>query len=85
LLQTSLLGVAIERGLVPNWDRTFQNGTSHIAHFVIYLYKNPRPNKSSMDCGILIRNKTNIAFCWRGGVVQMRNELKEGPAMAYRT
>ena len=56
------LGVAIGRGLVPNWDRAFQNGTSHIAHFVISLYKNLGPNKSNMDCGILIRNKTNIAF-----------------------
>jgi len=43
--QAAYLGVAIGRGLAPNWDRTLQNCTSHVAHSVIPLYTNLKPNK----------------------------------------
>lgn len=79
------LGAAIGPGLVPNWDRTLQNGTNHIAHFVIPSYTNSNPNKSDMNCGVLTRNKTNMACCLRGNVVQMRNESREILTTAYRT
>ncbi len=77
------LGVAIGRVLVPNWDRAWQNCRSHIAHSVVPLYTNL--NKSELDWGVLTRNKTNLAFCSRGSIAQMRNELRESPTTAYRT
>ena len=83
--KSAYLGAAIGFGLVRNWDRTLQNGTNHSAHFVIPLYPNSNPNKADLDCGFLTRNKTDMACCSRGNVVQMRNELRESPTTAYRT
>ena len=79
------LGVAIERGMVLNLDCTWQNGASHVAHSVIPSFTNSNPKKLCIDRGFLPRNKTEMAFCSRGVVVQMRNELRESPATAYRT
>ena len=81
--KSAYLGVAIGRGLVPNWDRTWQNGTGHIAHSVILSYRNP--NKTDMDRGVLPRNKIDMTFCSRSGVAHILNELRKSPAMAYRT
>ena len=78
-------GAAIGSGLVRNWDRTLQNDTNHSGHFVTLLYPNSNPNKADLDCGVLTRNKTDMACCSRGNVVQMRNELRESPTRAYRT
>ena len=78
-------GAAIGFGLVRNWDRTLQNDTNYSAHFVIPLFPNSNPNKADLDCGVLTRNKTDMACCSRGNVVQMRNELRESPTRAYRT
>ena len=83
--KSAYLGVAIGRGVVPNWDRTWQNGASHIAHSVILSYSNPNPNKTDMDRGVLPRNKIDMTFCSRSGVAHMRNELRKSPATAYRT
>ena len=83
--KSAYLGAAIGFGLVRNWDRTFQNGTNHSIHFVTPLYPNSNPNKADVDCGVLTRNKIDMAYCSRGNVVQMRNELKESPTTAYRT
>ena len=83
--KSAYLGVAIGFGLVRNWERTLQNGTNHSARFVIPLYPNSNPNKADLDCGVLTRNKTDVACCSRGNVVQMRNELRESPTRAYRT
>ena len=82
--KSAYLGVAIGRGVVPNWDRTWQNGASHVAHSVIPSFTNSNPKKLCIDRGFLPRNKTEMAFCSRGVVVQMRNELRESPATAYR-
>ena len=79
------LGEAIGFGLVRNWDRTLQNDTNYSAHFVIPLFPNSNPNKADLDCGVLTRNKTDMACCSRGNVVQMRNELRESPTRACRT
>ena len=78
-------GAAIGFGLVRNWDRTLQNDTNYSAHFVIPLFPNSNPNKADLDCGVLTRNKTDMACCSRGNVVQMRNKLRESPTRAYRT
>ena len=78
-------GAAIGFGLVRNWDRTLQNDTNYSAHFVTSLYPNSNLNKTDLDCGVLTRNKTDMACCSRGNVVQMRNELRESPIRAYRT
>ena len=78
-------GAAIGFGLVRNWDRTLQNDTNYSAHFVTPLYPNSNPNKADLDCGVLTRNKTDMACCSRGNVVQMRNELRESPTRACRT
>ncbi len=80
----TLLGVAIERGRLPNLDCTWQNGASHVAHSVIPSFTTPNPNKLGIDHGFLLRNKTEMAFCSRGVVVQMRNELRESLATANR-
>ncbi len=64
--KTASLGMAIGRDLVSNWDGEWQNGAIHIAHSVIPLCTNSNPNKSYMVRGILTRNKTDVAFCWRG-------------------
>lgn len=77
------LGVAIGPVLVPNWDRAWQNCRSHIAHSVVPL--NTNPNKSELDWGVLTRKKTNMAFCSRGSIAQMRNELRESQTTAYQT
>ena len=79
------LGVAIGRVLVPNWDRAWQNCTSHIAHSVVPLYTTSNPNKSELAWGVLTCNKTTMAFCSRGSIAQMRNELRESPTTAYQT
>ena len=81
--KSSYPGAAIGFGLVRNWDRTLQNDTNYSAHFVTPLY--PNPNKADLDCGVLTRNKTDMACCSRGNVVQMRNELRESPTRAYQT
>ena len=78
-------GAAIGFGLVLNWDRTLQNDTNYSAHFVIPLFPNSNPNKADLDCGVLTLNKTDIACCSRGNVVQMRNELRASPTGAYQT
>ena len=78
-------GGAIGFGLARNWDRTLQNDTNYSAHFVTPLYQNSNPNKADLDCGVLTRNKTDMACCSRGNVVQMRNELGESPTRACRT
>ena len=80
-------GAAIGFGLVTNWDRTLQNDTSYSAHFGIPLFPNPNPNpnKADLDCGVLTRNKTDIACCSRGNVVQMREELRESSTRACQT
>ncbi len=83
--EPAYLCVAIERGLVPNLDSTWQNGTSHTAHFFIPACANPSQKKSDMDRGNPTRNKTNTVFCSRGGVAQMCGELRESPATAWRT
>ena len=56
------LDMAIERGLMPNLDRTWQNDTSHIAHSVIPLSEKPNPNKFEMDRGGFSRNEIDMAF-----------------------
>ena len=78
-------GAAIGFGVVRNWDRTLQNDTNYSAHFVIPLFPNSNPNKADLDCGVLTRNKTDMACCSRGNVVQIRNELRESPTRAHRT
>ena len=78
-------GAAIGLGLVQNWDRTLQNDTNYSAHFVTPLYPNSNLNKADLDCGVLTRNKTDMACCSRGNVVQIRNELRESPTRAHRT
>ena len=65
-LKPAFLGVAIECGRVLNLDCTWQNGACDVAHSVIPLCTNSNPNKSYMVRGILTRNKTDVAFCWRG-------------------
>ena len=83
--KTASLGMAVGHGLVPKWDRTWQNGKIHMAHSVIPLCINPNLNKTYMDHGVLTRNINDVAFCLRGSVAQMRNGLRESPTMAYRT
>ena len=83
--KSAYLGVAIGRGVVPNWDRTWQNGASHIDHSVILSYRNPNPNKTDMGREGLPRNKISMTFCSRSGVAHMRNKLRKSPATAYRT
>jgi hypothetical protein len=78
-------GAAIGFGLVRNWDRTLQNDTNYRTHFVIPLFPNSNPNKADLDRGVLTRNKTNMACCSGGNVVQMRNELRESSTRAYQT
>ena len=79
-------GAAIGFGLVRNWDRTLQNDTNYSAHFVIPLYfQTQTQTKLIWIVGFLTRNKTDMACCSRGNVVQMRNELRESPTRAYRT
>ena len=68
--QSAYPDVAIERGMVPNLDCT-----SHTAHSFIPLHTNP--NKSDVVCWVQAPNKTDMAFCLTGGIVQMRNELRE--------
>ena len=77
--------LAIKRGLVPSLHCRWQNDTSQIAQSVISVYLLPNSNKSDKDCGGLPRNKTDMAFFYRGSVAQMRNELEESPGAAYRT
>ena len=77
------IGGAIERVLMLIFDRIWEYGASHIAHFVIYLFTNP--NQSDMDRGGLPRTKTNMPFYWGSGVTKMRNELRGKPARAYGT
>ena len=81
------LGVAIGRVLVPNWDGAWQNYASHIAHSVVPLYtnSNPNPNKSELKWGVLTCNKTNMAFCSRGSIAHICNELRESSTTAYQT
>ena len=84
-LKPAFLGVAIECGRVLNLDCTWQNGASDVAHSVIPSLTKPNPNKLCIDRGFLPRNKPEMAFCSRGRVVQMRNELGENFAMGNRT
>ena len=79
------LGVAIGGSLVTNTYRTWQNSAIHIVHPIMSLCRNPNPNKSDMNRGILPRKKTNMAFCLRSSVVQMCKELRESLATAYQT
>ena len=83
--EPAYLGGVIKRGLEPNWDRTWQNGASHIAHSVILSYRNPNPNKTDMDRRVLPRDKIGMTFCSRSGVAPMRNELRESPTTACWT
>ena len=83
--KSAYLGAAIGFSLVRNWDRTLQNDTNYSAHFVTPLYPNSNLNKADLDCGVLTRNKTDMACCSRVNVVQMRNEFRESPTRAYRT
>ena len=83
--ETAYPDVAIECGLMPNSSGIWQTGASHIAHSVILSYRNPNPKKTNVDCGVLTRNKTDMACCSRGNVVQMRNELRASPTRAYQT
>ena len=83
--KSAYLGVAFGRGVVPDCDRTWQNGASHIAPYVILSYKNPDPNKNDMDCGVLACDKIGMTFCSSSGAAHMLDKLKESPATAYRT
>ena len=83
--KTAYLGVAIGRGLVLNWERSWQNCMRHITHSVVSLYIKSNPSKSVMDRGVLTRNKTDIAFCPRGSFAQMRNQLGKSPTKACRS
>jgi hypothetical protein len=82
--ETAYPDVAIECGLMPNSSGIWQTGASHIAHSVNLSYRNPNPNKTDVDRGVLPRNKIVMAFCLRGGVAHMCAELRESPATAYR-
>ncbi|MFL2844910.1 MAG: hypothetical protein ACJ0BO_01465 [Candidatus Puniceispirillaceae bacterium] len=68
--KAAYLGVAIGRGLVPNWDRTWQNGTGHIAHSVIPLHTNSKPSQTNLIwiAGSLAVTKTTWFFA-RGAVL----------------
>ena len=81
--EPAYLGGVIKRGLEPNWDRTWQNGASHIAHSVILSYRNP--NKTYMDRRVLPCAKIGMTSCSRSGVAHMRNELRESPTTACWT
>ena len=83
--KSAYLDVAIQRGMVPNLDFTWQYGTSHTAHSFIPLYTNSNPNKSDVVCWVQAPNKTDMAFCLTCGIAQMRNELRESLVTAYRT
>ncbi len=65
----AFLGVTIERGMVLNLYCTWQNGASHVAHSVIPSFTNSNTKKLCIDPGLLPRNKTEMAFCSRDGVV----------------
>jgi len=81
--EPAYLGGVIKRGLEPNWDRTWQNGASHIVHSVILSYRNP--NKTYMDRRVPPCAKIGMTSCSRSGVAHMRNELRESPTTACRT
>ena len=83
--EPAYVDVATECGLMSNPGVTGQNGASHITHSVILSYRNPNPNKTDMVLGALPFNKIVMAFCLRGRVAQMHNELRENPTKAYRT
>ena len=77
------LGVAIERGVVSNLGCNWWNGRGHIANFAFSSSTNS--SKPYIDRGVLPRKKIDMAFCLSSAADFMRNELREGPATAYRT
>ena len=83
--KAAYLGVAIGRGLAPNWDPTWQNGTGYIAHSVISLFTNLKPKKPDIDRGVLSCDENDMAFYSRGRVSQTRNDVRESLTTACRT
>ena len=82
--EPAYVDVATECGLMSNPGVTWQNGASHVTHSVILSYRNPNPNKTDVDRGVLPTNKIVMDFCLSGGFAHMCNELRESLVTAYR-
>ena len=79
------LDINIERGLVPNCDRTWQTGRSYVALSIIQLYTKSKSKKLDMDREVFARDNNDIAFCSRISINQMRNKIRGSLTTVYQT
>ena len=70
-------------GLLSNFGCIWRNDKSHTAHSVTPSSTNL--NKSDTFRWIPYYNKVGVAFFSRSAAAPMYNELRDGPAAAYRT